>query len=453
MATPYNPTVTTSTRMDSSGNQLVKAIVTDPYGHPIQSQLSSDPYGTVYADTAYDGFGNMASTSNPYRSKSDSTYGVTNYSYDSLGRKTSQTNPDNTKMYWCYNNVFSTAGQTNCRAQLGSISGEWVDSADERGNDWQRTTDVFGNLKSVFEPNGSGATPSMESDYQYNALGNLLSVSQTGQSGDVARMRSFGYSSISQLLSSSNPESGSMSYTYDANGNVSSKTDARSIVTNYTYDSMNRLTSKTYSNDSYKTPISCFQYNASSIAGAGGNLVHNLTNAWTQPTGTVCTGSGGYYAPVSGSYISLKSFLSYDAMGRVTSAQQQQCIGGHCSAPSPYKLNMGYDLTGNLTQLTNSVGAQGSSLTLNSLYDSAGRSCLTTSSWTNGFSPNLFQSNPSSASSGYTPFGGLQNWSLGSTSATVSTSCRTGPTSAINLQQIFNNRLRVTNFSSTGQVP
>ncbi len=50
------------------------------------------------------------------------------------------------------------------------------------------------------------------------------------------------------MLTSKNPEVGTITYTYDANSNVATKTDARSITTTYGYDALNRLTSSTYSN-------------------------------------------------------------------------------------------------------------------------------------------------------------------------------------------------------------
>jgi YD repeat-containing protein len=44
------------------------------------------------------------------------------------------------------------------------------------------------------------------------------------------RTRTFGYNSLSQLLTASNPESGTISYTYDNDGVVTSKQDARGRV-------------------------------------------------------------------------------------------------------------------------------------------------------------------------------------------------------------------------------
>lgn len=83
--------------------------------------------------------------------------------------------------------------------------------------------------------------------YKYDIQNNLLCADQWGSSAQgtactSSRARSFVYDAASRLRSSSNPETGSLGYVYDANGNVISKTDARSVVTHYDYDALNRLT-------------------------------------------------------------------------------------------------------------------------------------------------------------------------------------------------------------------
>ena len=61
--------------------------VLDGFSRVSQTQLLTDPSGTDYVDTTYDGLGRIATTSNPYRSTSDTTYGLTSFGYDALGRK------------------------------------------------------------------------------------------------------------------------------------------------------------------------------------------------------------------------------------------------------------------------------------------------------------------------------------------------------------------------------
>ncbi len=423
-----NPSITKQVAINSSS--MIETTLLDGFRHAIEDQLVSDPAGTDYTDTTYDGFGRVYTVSNPYRTSSDPTNGLTTYNYDSLGRASSIVNPDTSTKTWAYNANVTTY-------------------CDEANRCWQNATDGLGRLTNVIEPAGSSTS------YIYDTLNNLLNVTQLGLSGEATRARSFTYDSLSQLITSQNPETGTTCYgqwsggsvgsgncqnSYNSNGNLLYKTDARGSTTSYTYDALNRLTGKGYSDG--QTPVSCYQYNSSSVK----NGIGRLANTWTQPAGTTCSSS-----PVLGSYLSLKSILAYDPMGRPKSAQQQQCVNGKCSAPSPYSLSMVYDLAGNMTQLTNSVGARNSPLTLTNYFDNAGRPCLTTSSWSAGFSQNLFQVNPSV--SGYWPFGKLQNWYLGSNSSTTSIGCSALPSSQMNLQQGFDKRLRVTSFSSTGQVP
>ena len=66
---------TTSTAI-VSGVNLTTAATMDGLGRR-QSRLTSDPAGTDYTDTTYDALGRPATVSNPYRTTSDPTYGIT----------------------------------------------------------------------------------------------------------------------------------------------------------------------------------------------------------------------------------------------------------------------------------------------------------------------------------------------------------------------------------------
>jgi YD repeat-containing protein len=365
----------TATTLATPDPTVTKVSIMDGVGHVIHTQLTTDPYGADYVDTSYDGEGHVYSESNPYRSTSDSTYGLTKYFYDALGRPIKEMKQDGNVLQWCYNGVASSPAVYCSSSHLGSVTtGSWVDSTDENGNHWQRTSDSFGRLTEVMEPSGTAQTASMETDYGYDALNDLLSVKQCGAlctspapNGPINR--SFSYDNLARLLSASNPESGTVGYAYDANSNVQTRTDARSITTTYGYDAVNHLLSKSYSTSG--TPLSCYQY------GTSVGFVERLINAWTQ---SASAGPCPATAPASG-YITMKSISNYDAMGRPTSAQQQQCVGTTCAAATPYSLRMAYDLAGNMTGLTNSVGAVNQALTQSNYFDAASRPCLTTSSW------------------------------------------------------------------------
>ena len=253
-ASTSTPSVTT-TRAINSSQSLTTVSARDGMGHVIQTKLTSDPQGTVYTDTAYDGLGRVWKQSNPYRSGSDvtSSPGTTTYAYDALGRKTSETYPDPN------NSVLTTA-------YCGPST--LVTDPTKR---WRRSrVDGLGHLVEVDEPNAVGASvasngcpgtgePIWITSYTVDPIGNLTKVVQNG-----THQRTFTYDSLSRLLCANNPETsststpcppfgsttfpvGTLQYSYDANGNLSAKKDARSITTTYGYDAVNRELSRTYS--------------------------------------------------------------------------------------------------------------------------------------------------------------------------------------------------------------
>src|SRR5581483_5556574 len=65
-----------------------QTVIVDGFGRLAHTQLNSDQSGTDYVDFTYDGAGNKNSASNPYRSASDSTYGVVTSVFDALHRVT-----------------------------------------------------------------------------------------------------------------------------------------------------------------------------------------------------------------------------------------------------------------------------------------------------------------------------------------------------------------------------
>lgn len=434
------PNVVTKTWMNSGAPPKVAATYSDGMGHAIGTELQSDPYGIDYTSTIYDGMGNVYMQSNPYRT-TDASYGTSTIRYDALGRKIQQTDADGVSIQqWCYDNAKSAPAQSNCHAQLGANGGTWVDFADENENDWQRTTDGLGRLVHVIEPNGASQTPSLETDYSYNVLDDLLCAVQKGTSGTPLKScaaapaawkpRSFTYNGLSELISSTNPETGTIAYTYDLDGNVQTKTSARGITTNYFYDADNRLTAKTYTNDPTSTPVSCYQYDSSTVSGAAGNLIGRLTNQWSQrQSAPACNGAFS----MSGAYLTLQSILNYDVLGHPI--VEQQCTPSNCTK-SFYTLNYTFDLAGDLTSLTN--GSASNPIVFTNCFDTAGRLQTMTSSLTGATYPqSLFAAQSSSATtcpgsstavvSGsspapYTASGALQDFIYGNTAVTLNRS-------------------------------
>ena len=146
--------------------------------------------------------------------------------------------------------------------------------------------------------------------YSYDALGNLLNVTQKGDptvtSSSQYRVRSFTYDSLSRLLTATNPESGQISYSYDADGNMLQKTSPAPNQTGSAtqtisscYDKLTRLTGKAYSaqtctNGQLPSGTAVVSYTYDS----GANGIGHLTSLTDQ------AGSGSY---------------SFDALGRIGS--------------------------------------------------------------------------------------------------------------------------------------
>lgn len=223
---------------------MVTVSARDGLGHVKQTQLTSDPQGTVYTDTSYDGLGRVYTVSNPYRSGTDltTTLGTSTYFYDALGRKCLEVPPDGTLPT---GGVCSSAQPAN--DLMTTYSGNATTVTDQTNRSRKSVTDGLGRLTQIFEdPTGLN----YETDYAYDALGNLLTVNQKGGATNSAnwRTRTFTYDSLSRMLTSNNPEVGTLTYTYDANNNATTKKDARAITTTYSYDVLNRQKTVTYSN-------------------------------------------------------------------------------------------------------------------------------------------------------------------------------------------------------------
>jgi RHS repeat-associated protein len=326
-----SPSVTISKLIDSTASvYLNSTTVMDGVGHVVQTQLTSDPDGTDYVDTTYDGLGRVYTSSNPHRSSAWTTDGATASTYDSLGRTTNVVKPDGS-------------------AVTASYTGNLTTMTDEVGNQRTSRADALGRLTTIWEaPNNTGYN--YETDYQYDALSNLLcavqkatdttAFSSCASAPSTWRPRSFTYDSLSRLTASTNPESGTINYTYDVNGNLSSKvapkpgqTGTGLVTTNYTYDVLNRVNKKSYVNLS--TPQALYGYDGAALSGCG-TALPTITN----PTNLV----GRRSAMCSGKS---SSAFSYDQMGRPIERRANRG-----SSVKTYTINHTYYKDGSINTLT-----------------------------------------------------------------------------------------------------
>lgn len=250
--------------------------------------------------TEYDAFGRAKRVTNPYRPHLSEPQLWTESCYDALDRITKVKTPDNAEV-------------------LTGYSGNAVTVTDQAGKKRRTVSNALGHLIRVDESNDAGqldisGTPVQSTGYAYDALNNLITVTQGSQT------RSFVFSSLSRMTSETNPESGTTTYEFDNNGNPTKKTDARTISTNFTYDVLNRVTQKSYSGESgYTTPTVTYTYD---------EFDH----------------SKGKLTKVSSS-VSEARFLSFDEAGRVTSSRQT-------TDAEDYDFQYSYNLAGMLVEQT-----------------------------------------------------------------------------------------------------
>jgi RHS repeat-associated protein len=273
--------------------------------------------------------------------------------------------------------------------------------SDEAGKARKSCVDGLGRMTGVWE---DPAGLDYETDYLYDALSDLTSVTQKGSSSTNSRNRSFQYDSLSRLANAANPESGTVTYTYDADGNVITKTalspnqpqsGTKTVVTNYSYDALNRLTARTYA-DAYSsnapTPPAGFVYDQPSTWGNPSAQQNNLVGRLSQS-----------YVTTSGLYLAGQIF-GYDAMGRIV--VNNQCTPVNCGTGN-FPVSSTYDLAGNLTSTTNAAG------TVLSFgpYDGASRLTKVTSSLSDSQHPSTLYSVSSSV--GYYPPGEIRDATFG----------------------------------------
>jgi YD repeat-containing protein len=196
----------------------------DGVGRPVKVE-SGDAGGvkstvlTEYEPCACSPMGKMKRVSLPYAP--GGTVYWTVYTYDGLGRTLSVAQPNGSGT-----TTYLYVGNT---VKVTSPSGKWK----------QYEMDAIGRMTLVTEPRPGGGT--YTTSYGYNMMGKLVSVSMPRDG--VTQTRTFTYDTTTQsrLLSATNPENGTVSYTYNADGTTATKTDAKGIKTEFAYDAYKRV--------------------------------------------------------------------------------------------------------------------------------------------------------------------------------------------------------------------
>lgn len=184
-------------------------------------------------------------------------------------------------------------------------SGDLELFTDEAGKRRLLRRDSLGRVSDAWEVSASGdesvsfngsPVKAFRTSYEYTPAGNLRSVFQGTQT------RNFTYDSLSRMTASTNPESGTVTYQYDPNGNAISRTDARGVGTRMFYDALNRVVNHSYTTDAVDgyvaSPTVTYSYDDYRVPFSKGRLTRVYSAATDERT------------------------LSFDASGNVTSNEQ-----------------------------------------------------------------------------------------------------------------------------------
>jgi RHS repeat-associated protein len=295
----------------------------------------------IITDMQFDALSRVSQVSNPYRAADPVSASPppdlwTRTDYDALGRVIRVIAPDGAHSDTAY-------------------SGNQVTVTDQALKSRRNETDALGRLTKSTEAPGELDYVTF---YSYDALNNLRQVNQGSQT------RTLVYDSLSRLVSATDPESGTVTYAYDPNGNPIEKTDARGVKTTITYDALNRAKSKVYSGITSEGTV---------VANATPPVFYFCDDYSTLPTGAPQwpgTPSKGRLIGVTYGGGSEGTYYKYDNLGRIATSNQRQ---GTANYATIYE----YNLAGNVTNESrgNSKGdALGSRRRyLQMMYDEAGR--------------------------------------------------------------------------------
>ena len=155
------------------------------------------------------------------------THAATSTTYDILGRVAQVNDPDGGVVYKTYSGLVTTTSNPRNRA--------WAVT---------ETYNALGELVSRQDPvDPSDPATGLLVTNGYDSAGNLLTVTRSAGSGNI--VTSMTYDPLGRKATTSDPDAGGMSYSYNAAGDVIKQTDAKGQSMSLSYDAMGRRWQRT----------------------------------------------------------------------------------------------------------------------------------------------------------------------------------------------------------------
>jgi YD repeat-containing protein len=325
--------IDTTQRLVGSTTVTSKAFY-DGYGRPVETQTPVPGGQTVVRYTNYDAAGHDVYDSIPFLVATPSGFvqptgapSGTSYTYDGLGRVLSVKDP------------LSHTTTTSYTLEHYTTDGAYYEKpAVVDANSHQTATAVDALGRTAYDELYTGSNPYTAyatTKLTYDFLGDVVTITQP----DGTHTTTFSYDGAGRTLAMSDPDRGTESYGYDANGNVTQTTDARgtSGCANYpttpcggtwaSYDPLDRLATKSTHSD-HSSPYATWTYDES---GHGSGIGH-LTDATFTSPGASSFGDGSYA-------------YTYDNRGETTAVTKTL-------NNTPYTFGFGYNDAGQPTTLT-----------------------------------------------------------------------------------------------------
>ncbi len=353
-----------SQRLDSS-TTVTEQSYYDGWGHLLETRTPAPTSQDTIQFAQYDSLGQPIFLSQPYFVASGTGYSTpdmsqpgTSTQYDGLGRMISLINPISATTSLGY------AASCNVAGLGDSACYEATTQIDANGHKQAAYEDALGRTSAQQDWTGtssSGFTLYRTIKESFDYLFNLA----TKTYADGSHTATATYNALDELVSSTDPNQGNYSYTYDPNGNLTSSVDARGTAGSvfYNYDGLNRTIWESTNSDG-SSPFASYSYDST----ANGNVgIGRLTSE---------TFASGPNQAITGSYA-----YSYDGRGRTTSwtetinATTYPFLTGYNDADQPTTLTYpdgdlittSYSQQGWLAGVTEKLGSNPTTTFLNSV--------------------------------------------------------------------------------------